>query len=294
MKPFKKLTLALAALVLAGSTNAQLLWKVESPNGKTSYLFGTHHIAPISVLDSVPGFADALAQAETVYGEVVASEMQSPATMSKMQQFMMAPADSTLSSLLSPAQLDSLTTVLQKYAGQMMTANQLEPLTPAAISMQLALLQAMKSFPNFNPAQQLDTEVQTRALALGKEVGGLETVELQLEKLLGMPLIRQAEDLMHAIRNDEVASEAAIDMANAYLSGNLRQMFELMTDPRFGFDDEDAERLLYSRNDSWVSFLVGALPTASMLIVVGAGHLPGERGLIRQLENKGFTVTAVK
>lgn len=76
----KKLLLSiLVASIGTFVSNAQLLWEVTG-NGlsKPSYLFGTHHIAPVSVMDSVPGFASALASADKVYGEMVMSEAQTP------------------------------------------------------------------------------------------------------------------------------------------------------------------------------------------------------------------------
>ena len=85
----KILTSLFLVAITAISCNAQLLWKI-SGNGleKPSYLFGTHHIAPISVLDSVPGFNNAFASADKVYGELIMSEAQSPAA----QQIMMTAA----------------------------------------------------------------------------------------------------------------------------------------------------------------------------------------------------------
>ena len=109
----------LSIIVSAVSTlacNAQLLWEI-SGNGldKPSYLFGTHHIAPISVLDSVPDFNKALASADKVYGEMVMSTAQSPQSQQVMLSYAAAPQDSTLTTVLSSAQIDSLDKVLKKY-----------------------------------------------------------------------------------------------------------------------------------------------------------------------------------
>ena len=123
MKKF--LTSILLVALTAISSNAQLLWKI-SGNGleKPSYLFGTHHVAPISVLDSVPGFNEALSSAEKVYGELIMSEAQSPAAQQLMMSAAMAPQDSTLTAVLTAAQTDSLNTMLQKYMGPMVSAPQ--------------------------------------------------------------------------------------------------------------------------------------------------------------------------
>ncbi len=40
--------------------------------------------------------------------------------------------------------------------------------------------------------------------------------------------------------------------------------------------------------------MAGLLPSASVLIAVGAGHLPGEKGLISLLRKEGYSVEAVK
>ena len=63
----KKQALFLLLLVVAAiSAQAQLLWKVSKPGSdKTTYLFGTHHFAPLSVIDNMP-VADLIAQADEI------------------------------------------------------------------------------------------------------------------------------------------------------------------------------------------------------------------------------------
>ena len=94
---------AVLFICVAFSANAQLLWKV-SGNGlnQPSYIIGTHHLAPFSIMDSIAGLQKAMKETQQVYGELKMSEMQSPVTMQKMQQAMMIANDSTLSTLLSP------------------------------------------------------------------------------------------------------------------------------------------------------------------------------------------------
>lgn len=52
-------------LSLALGVRAQLLWKV-SGNGleKPSYIMGTHHLAPLSITDSIASLPQAMEQAE--------------------------------------------------------------------------------------------------------------------------------------------------------------------------------------------------------------------------------------
>lgn len=285
----------LLLIVTAVSVNAQLLWKI-SGNGleKPSYLFGTHHIAPVSVIDSVPGMNDAIANSDKIYGEMIMSEATSPQSQQVMMGYAMAPQDSLLTSVLAPAQLDSLNTMLKRYMGPMGSANQFAQLKPAMLSTLLALMQSQTIFPNFNPQQQLDGEIQKRGAALGKEIGGFETIQDQCNALFGSSILEQAESLMDMVRHDDQSAEMAKKLAQAYLSGDLNAMLALMEDPANGASEEWTERMINRRNANWMRIMAGLLPTASVFIAVGAGHLPGDAGLISLLRKNGYSVDPVK
>lgn len=291
--------LILAATGAIGA-NAQILWKVSGNGAKAdSYLFGTHHLAPLSMLDSVKGFAPALESVDAVAGEVDMKNMQ--ANAQSLMGYMLAPADSALTAVLAPAQLDSLTQILTKYMGPQMTAAQLAPLKPAAVATQLALFESMATM---DPAQaqamaagqQLDTEVQNRALAANKPIIAFETAEQQMGILMGAPIAEQARQLMEAVKQslEGKAAESAKKLTDAYISQNLDAIAELMLE---GEDTSEAElqRLIYDRNMDWAAKLIREiLPEGSVLVAVGAGHLPGKQGLIELLRAAGYTVEPVK
>ena len=52
--------------------------------------------------------------------------------------------------------------------------------------------------------------------------------------------------------------------------------------------------LIYNRNAVWAKKLQELMPAKSILVVVGAGHLPGEKGLIDLLQKAGYSVQPVK
>lgn len=280
--------------ILAFSAGAQLLWKV-SGNGveKESYIFGTHHVAPASMIDSVAGLRDAIALCDVVYGEIGSDELTDPAAQQAMAGVMMAPADSLLTVLLSPAQQDSVNTVLGKYTGGQLSLAQVAMLKPAALGTQLAVLQSMLAFPGFDPQAQLDVTVQRMAQELGKPTKGLESLMWQAQLLFGDPLSAQLADLMDAIAKDDRAAEYAHRLASAYKAQDLDAINALFTDPEMGVTGKDLDKMVNDRNAAWTSILVGLLPTSAILVCVGVGHLPGEKGLINLLRTAGFTVTPV-
>lgn len=283
------------AVIAIVSCNAQILWEV-SGNGlsKPSYIMGTHHIAPISIIDSIDGFNEAINRCDVLYGEVSKEEMNSMETQQKAMQLSIAPADSTLDKIFTPAQFDSIDNVLKKYTAGMASLQQLVMLKPTLVATQLAVMQSLKAFPDFNPQQQLDSNVQSLADSLGKELGAFETVDFQLNLLYGQPIAEQAKELLIAVRHDDELESFSHKLANAYKSQNLDLMYEYMNDPILGFDDASKKRLVDDRNQRWVETLVELMPQKSIFVCVGAGHLPGESGLLNLLQQKGYTISPVK
>lgn len=283
----------LMVLCFTTRVSAQILWKVEKPgNEHVSYILGTHHFATLSVLDSLVNLPEALQRADKVYGELDMAEMTSPASMQVMQMALMAPADSTLDKVLTPAQLDSVKAVLDPMTGGQLPLAALYPMKPAALSTQIAAMMSMKLFPDLNPLEGLDMTMQQRAKALGKPVAGLETMEFQMDCLYGTPISEQAETLMKTIADIEGEEKRAVELAAAYMDHNIDAIYKAMIEEE---DEPEAlDRLIFSRNDNWVNQLSKEMSDASLLVVVGAGHLPGERGVLEQLRKAGYIVTAAE
>ena len=218
----KEFILSFVVLFAALSSNAQILYKVSGNNIKgDSYVMGTHHLAPLSILDSIGGFESAIKSVDAVYGEIEQSEMGSQATQQKMMAIAMAPADSTLSKVFTKEQFDSIDNVLKRYSGGQAALNMLEPMKPALVSQQIALLMNMQAIPGFNPMQQLDTQVQLLGVQNGKEVNGFETVDFQLNMLFGASIAEQAEDLLEAIRKEGKMAQFSVELYHAYMNQEI-------------------------------------------------------------------------
>ncbi|MBD5361579.1 MAG: TraB/GumN family protein [Bacteroides sp.] len=288
----KKLFLLASLALAAFSANAQLLWKVSGNNAAgDSYIFGTHHVAPLAMIDSIKGTMPALESADLMMGEI--DMISSPENMMQISMtYAMAPSDSTLTKVFTPDEINEINAVLSKYSGGQLSCALLDALKPAMVGTQLAMLQTMTSFPGYNPAEQLDQTLQQVATANGKKVEGLETIESQFQLLMGNPISEQAKDLLEAVRNEEKSVVKAQQLAAAYMAEDLPAIEELiLNDP--DSEPEAIDRLITNRNGSWVEILKTKLPQQSIFIAVGAGHLIGEKGLINQLRQAGYTLTPV-
>ena len=289
----KKILLLFALMMLAFASQAQLLWKV-SGNGlsRPSYIMGTYHFAPASMMEKIPGMQQALEGCDVVVGEIEKESMMSAEAQAKMAQAMIAPLDSTLDKLFSPEDLAIVEQVFDKYFGAMgVKLSQMNMLKPNAISVQMQAMQAVKYFPNFNQNELIDLAVQTAANEMGRPSIGLETIEEQIELLFNGPLSEQAEGLLEACKKDDLFTVQSSALVEAYMAQDLNRIEAVFTDPELGGENaEEMEALIYDRNRSWAEKLHKMMPERAALVCVGAGHLPGDQGLLQLLRNRGYTV----
>ncbi len=289
MKRFITLLLVVAATLGA---QAQLLWKV-SGNGldRPSYLFGTYHLASLGIKDSIAALPQVQQDVQQVYGEIIMADMMKPETLMQMQQQMMLPADTTLKSLFSPAEFETITQAVQEYLKVDIAL--LDRMKPAALFQQLTVLFYLKHTPGYNPQEQLDASFQQDATKAGKKVGGLETVQSQMDILFNKPLRRQAEDLYCFLSDPAKAERQAKELIAAYAAQDLDTVLRLMEEKEGTKCDptpEEMAQLLYDRNHNWAKQMPALMQNMPTLFVVGAGHLPGEQGLLALLKAQGYTV----
>ena len=289
----KRLSLILTLCIVAMASQAQLLWKV-SGNGlaRPSYILGTHHMAPASMIDEIPGINIAIEGCDIVVGEIEKDSLVSQTAQMRMAQSMIAPPDSTLDKLFTPDEYAIVEQVFNKYFGSMgVKLNQMKTLKPNAISTQLQAMQAIRYFPNFDANNLIDIAVQERANEMGRPSAGLETLQEQIDLLFNTPLTEQAQGLLEACKQDDKFLEMSVALSEAYASQDLDRIFTVMSESVEGEENEDAmDALLYDRNRAWVPKLIEMMPERACLVCVGAGHLPGPQGVLQLLRDRGYTV----
>lgn len=296
------MTFAFAVMTVAGM-QAQLLYKI-SGNGltKPSYIIGTYHLAPVSFADSIPGLKEAMAATEQVYGELDMTDLTSAENLQKMQTAMMLPEGTTLSKLLTAEEIARLNVVLKELMGVDMTnrmvAQQLDGLSPQALQTQLSLLIYMKKHDGFNPQATFDGYFQQVAQQQGKGVGGLETVDFQVGVLFhGQSLERQKELLMCLVDNKEHTELMAEQLVEAFFKQDLVGVKAVMDEKEQTKCDstpEEEDALIYNRNANWAKLMPQIMADKATFFAVGAGHLPGEKGVLQLLKNAGYMIEGVK
>ena len=300
----KRIFFTFVVAVMASVTaNAQLLYKISGNGLNTpSYIVGTYHLAPASYVDSIPGARVALETAEQVCGELSMDEMSSLEGTQKVMAAMMLPDGQSLKDVLSEEEFAKLDAFMADVMGvglsNPMVGAQLGKMTPMAIATQLQLLQYMKMTPGFNPNALIDSYFQTEASKNGKPVIGFETMDFQMSVLYkGRSVERQKVQLMCMIDNREYELMMMKTLTEAYFAQDIAKLLEV-TEEKLGnkcdSTPEEDEALIYGRNADWAEKMPAIMGDKSTLFVVGAAHLPGERGVLELLKKKGYAVEVVK
>jgi uncharacterized protein YbaP (TraB family) len=129
-----------------------------------------------------------------------------------------------------------------------------------------------------------------------KRVDGLETMSYQASIFDSIPYKLQAEQLLKYVNDSGSKSEADKqfeEMIEAYKTQDIEKLGEYVKEDDGGLGNYE-DILIYNRNRNWVEKLKKLMPEKSLTIAVGAGHLAGEKGVIKLLRKAGYIVRPVK
>jgi uncharacterized protein YbaP (TraB family) len=262
-----------------------LLWKI-SGNGlkKPSYLFGTMHIlcaGDASLSDSLKGV---IGRVDMVYFEIDLSDMSAMLTAMK---YMQMKDNKKLSDLLSDKDYAKVKDYFAKHSS-MLPFGMLERFKPLLIS---SLIEEESLACKSTDGMELMIMKEMRLN--NKPVKGLETVAFQAGLFDSIPYDRQAKDLVNYVDSVEEYKKMTHDLASIYKEQDLDMIDSLSRKGDPGMNGY-MDLLLYDRNRKWVGALDTLMAGKSLLVAVGAAHLPGDAGVINLLRKRGYTLTPVK
>lgn len=270
---------------IASQSDNSLLWKISGPGiSKPSYLFGTMHLLCASDAILSDGLKSVLANCEEVYFEIDISDMNA---MLNSLKFMRMNDNKRLSDLLDSTSYARVKTYFQEHAS-MLPFSMLERFKPLLISNLIE-----ENEMSCKTTDGMEMVILKELGSQNKKVHGLETAEFQAGLFDSIPYEKQAENLVNSIDSSENYKKMTDILAEAYRQQNLQKINELTSQEDPGMQPY-MDLLLYGRNRKWVKAMKDLLPEKSRLFAVGAGHLPGEQGLIELLRKSGYVVTPVK
>ncbi|MDZ7788333.1 MAG: TraB/GumN family protein [Halofilum sp. (in: g-proteobacteria)] len=288
----RRLALLLVCLLLpAGGSAAPVhadgvLWEVQGP-GETqpSHVFGTIHSDDPRVLDLDPAIERAFRSSRQY-----AFELDFDADIRQtMAQAMFDRAPPTLEEQLGD---DDWRRARSAAQARGVPVNALQSMEPWALAITISL-------PPMDPAATLDRVLFQRASDLGRPVHGLETAKEQLSLFDDLPEHDQL-DLLRAtldLAEQEALAPMFESLTAAWLRGDLAALMEISESnpmlPDGERNDAFTKKVVDERNERMVERMQPLIERGGAFVAVGALHLPGERGVLRLLEEAGYTVTPV-
>jgi uncharacterized protein YbaP (TraB family) len=278
----------LAISAWSQSAENTLLWKI-SGNGieKPSYLFGTIHMLCGDDAALSDNMKKAIRNCDEIYFEVDLDNLfEMIGAMGKMKMN----GDTTLHDLLNDSDYQKVKNYFEDK-GSMLPFSMLETFKPMLAASTLE----ESSLPCDNTTM-MEQVIMQEAKQYNKKIKGLETMAYQAGVLDSIPYHLQAEQLLEYINKanqGDHSDKELLEMLAAYKEQDLNKLEKLLISSDAGVSSF-TDVLLYHRNENWVKKLKDILPGKSLVIAVGAGHLPGDKGVISLLRKAGYTVTPVE
>jgi hypothetical protein len=277
--------LALAALSLAsaGAAARPALWEIEGRGNKV-WLFGSVHVLPQGGFGIEGPLAEAFTAAEQVCFEVDTSDLPQDEITALTLARAVDPEGRTLFDLLGP-EADRARALAAAAGVELAPFARFEPWF---VGLTVALLALQQH--GFDVEHGVEKVMEGAADRDGKQRCGLETFDEQLGFLDGLPPGLQHEILLQTLEEaGDIEAEMRALLA-AWQDGDTRSLARLLEEDFKDYPGLD-DKLIYERNERWadkVSAMLGG--SDDVLLVVGALHLVGPRGLPRLLERRGFRV----
>jgi len=259
-----------------------LLWKIETPGARPSYLFGTIHVDDPRVTALPAPVGKALDGSDRFVMETLL-DGDSLAQMAKAMYF---DDDRTLEQVIGK---DLYAATLKALAARGIPDANVEKQKPWAVMMAL-------SMPAPETGEFLDLVLETRAAKQDKPIAGLETMAEQIAVFNDLSMPDQIALLKEAVRTQPELEKDYGELIRAYLARDLRTLAEV-SDKHDPAEDQlyrsVTERLLTQRNIRMQQRMAPFLKQGNAFIAVGAAHLGGEAGLLNLLEQAGYRVIPI-
>lgn len=271
------------ATVSAQPPSEGILWKIEKAGVTASYLLATIHSEDPNVLKIADAIKPQLDATKSFTAELDLNMIDAmQATLA-----MMISDGKDLPGLIGQARYAKSLPLLAAYGIPDLMAREMKPW---AVAVTL-------SMPKPQTGLFLDQVLFTQAQQQNKATYGLETFDEQLNIFDKLTLQQQIVLLDDALENHPKLAQQLTTLINLYITRDLTAMKKYADSLNQKSDPElikaMEKTLLVDRNLRMVERMQVRLLEGNAFIAVGALHLPGEKGLLRLLQNRGYAIKPV-
>lgn len=270
----------LCASVMVQATEKGLFWKMESPTGVVSYLFGTMHSDDNRITDFSPAVIEALKSVDTFIMETK-PDNQNP-------NFLLM-QDATLREMLTQAELDQVRELADFHVMHL----------EAALRMKPWLLAVIFDLPKPQTPFAQDNLLMAKSEDLSKNIEGLETSKAHFGVMDDFSQEEQLVMLRAVLKRTQAQKEADFErLMAAYLAEDSDKISALDEEITGGMLPKEIwtkmrSKLLDERNEVIAERSIQSANEKPVFVAVGASHLAGKTGLISAFKKAGFKLSRV-
>jgi uncharacterized protein YbaP (TraB family) len=272
-----------AAPTRVGESKATL-WKVQGDHN-TVYLLGSIHVLSRQAYPLKPALERAFDDANQVVFEIDLTRFTEKNFKEEFSRTAFYPSGQTLSKKLTPQTIELLNTLLPLYGLSLKKVERLKPwfLAEALSSRTLEMV-------GFSDRLGIDLYFYHKAKATGKPVLGLETLRDQAQIFDRFNDEQNEQYLLSTLSGLPAYAKMIRQLVNAWKDGDVQLLDRLLNQDKRA--DPATHNVLFSRrNSKWVPEIERfAHGNGNYLIIVGAGHLVGDDGVVAQLRRAGYSV----
>ena len=259
----------------------------EISDGNSSiFLFGTVHVLKPETDWQRPLIKEKIASADRIFFELDQDDPQFQMIMqTEMQKRMMNTSDQKLTEALT---VEENATLAELVAPLGIPPQMVDGLDPWVIFLNINIAGIMQA--GFNPNSGVESALSPMVQEAGKDIEGLESASFQLDVFDTLPFDEQVTLIKSYIEDRSEMPEMLNSMISLWQDDKWEELADLINEgtsqsPTLSY------KLFEERNRNWVvTFKELLAKDETAFIAVGAGHLPGDLGVISLMEEAGYTV----
>ena len=261
------------------------IWRVQSKTN-TVYVLGSLHYSKKEIYPLSEKIEKAFGQSEILVVEADINDIKK-VDIQKLLELAFYPENDTLEKHVSP---EIYELVKKETSGLGIPVELINKQRPWFLAMTLEALESLKL--GFDPNYGIDKYFLSKAEGK-KRILELESIDYQLNLLSSFSDKDQELFLLYTLKDLKILEQELGKLTQAWTSGDTKAMESILTrsvseDNRFA---SILEKIVYERNRKMASKIEDLLRTSeTYFVIVGAGHLVGDRGIIENLKRKGYLV----
>lgn len=276
----------LAAPALSGAQGQRhFLWRATTDTA-TVYLLGSVHFMKKEAYPLSPVIEAAFTRSDTIAVEADINDI-GEGTFAKLRSTGFYGTDDSIANHVSRETYTYITAEAARLGFPVAALNRQRPWFLAMTMSSIELMRA-----GYNPHYGIDKYFLTRA-AGRKKIVELESLDYQIDLLAGLPDTEQESFLLYALKDLGSLVRQADILMTAWRTGDNARIAAILESSVGNDKDRQAvyRKIMTERNRNMAKKIALHLASpGTVFVVVGAGHLVGDTGIVELLKKEGFTV----